>query len=75
MASERQVKAAKQNIGKVDSKAACTSVGGWYYDQNPPATPTQILLCDQTCDAVKTSAAGAVKVLYGCPNRPPPPPK
>src|SRR6185436_8843423 len=58
-----------QNVGKVANMAACGALGGWYYDND--AAPTQILLCPQTCDAVKADQNSSVDVLYGCPSRPP----
>jgi len=59
-----------QDVNYVDSAAQCTALGGWYYDN--PVTPTKILLCPQTCDAVRADPIhGAVDVLYGCPGMPP----
>jgi hypothetical protein len=37
---------------------------GWYYDN--PATPTQILLCPATCDAVSTDPNATIRVALGC---------
>jgi hypothetical protein len=58
-----------QAVGKVANLAACGALGGWYYDND--AAPTQILLCPQTCDAVKVDPNSGVDVLYGCPSKPP----
>jgi hypothetical protein len=45
---------------------ACDAVGGWYYDVDPKVgTPTKIVLCPTTCDALKT-AGGQVDVVLGC---------
>ena len=57
------------DIGKVADLAACGPPGGWYYDNN--ITPTQIILCPQTCDPVQMTANSGVEVLYGCPSEPP----
>ncbi len=52
-------------IGKVANAAACPAGGGWYYDGAPP---TMIILCPQSCDAVKNTPNSGVQVLYGCPS-------
>jgi hypothetical protein len=41
----------------------------WYYDVNPPGTPTKITLCPQSCDPLKTSG-GSLKVIIGCATTP-----
>ncbi len=55
-------------IGKVDSMTACGASGGWFYDNN--TTPTQIILCPQSCDPLKATANSGVQVVYGCPSNP-----
>jgi len=45
-------------------EADCDAQGGWYYDD--VASPTQILLCPATCDAVQMSTEGSVTVKFGC---------
>jgi hypothetical protein len=57
------------SVGRVTSVAECGPGGGWYYDN--PSHPTQIILCDQSCDPVKMTPGSAVQVLYGCPWVPP----
>ena len=42
---------------------ACTNGTGWRYDD--AANPSRILLCDASCDGVK-SKAGKVDILFGC---------
>jgi ferredoxin len=42
----------------------CGPAGGWYYDD--PANPTQILLCDATCQGVQGNPDGKVTVKFGC---------
>jgi hypothetical protein len=44
--------------------SGCDSTGGWYYDD--PNDPTQIILCQATCDYVQGSAEGVVSVVFGC---------
>ena len=53
-----------QTIGHVADATQCGASGGWYYDNN--ANPTTILLCQATCDAVKTDTAGQIDILLGC---------
>lgn len=45
-------------------ESSCDASGGWYYDD--PTTPTEIILCPATCDAVRTDTAGKIDVLFGC---------
>jgi hypothetical protein len=40
------------------------SADGWYYDN--PSSPTQILLCPETCAYAQMSPEGEIKVLFGC---------
>ncbi|RLB63256.1 MAG: hypothetical protein DRI90_07240, partial [Deltaproteobacteria bacterium] len=44
--------------------SGCGSTGGWYYDD--PNDPTQIILCQSTCDYVQGSTEGIVSVVFGC---------
>ncbi len=53
-----------QPIYNVSSEFDCTINGGWYFDNN--TNPTTITLCDATCNAVKASTQGSVRVTYGC---------
>jgi hypothetical protein len=46
---------------------ACTGDTAWHYDD--PAKPTKILLCDDTCTAVKADPMGKVDVVFGCVDR------
>jgi hypothetical protein len=41
-----------------------TSTDGWYYDN--PSSPTQILLCPDTCTYAQMAPEGEVRVLFGC---------
>ncbi len=59
----------KTLIGNKKSSQTCDGSGGWYYDVDPAtgATPTKIVLCPSTCDAVKQSAGAAqLSVVLGC---------
>ena len=59
-----------QQLGKVDSEAACAGVPwGWYYDDN--MNPTTIFLCPQTCDEAKKDPNGRVEIIVGCTSLPP----
>jgi hypothetical protein len=58
-------------LGNVPSAAQCDARGGWYYDVSPPATPSKITLCPQSCDPLKATENSSVKVLYGCKTKPP----
>jgi hypothetical protein len=46
---------------------SCTGDTAWHYDD--PAKPTKILLCDDTCSAVKADPMGKVDVVFGCVDR------
>ncbi len=37
---------------------------GWYYDD--PTSPTAILLCPATCDAVSTDTGATIQIALGC---------
>ncbi|HEX5657394.1 MAG TPA: VWA domain-containing protein, partial [Polyangiales bacterium] len=43
---------------------ACTGNMGWHYDD--AEDPTQIVLCDQTCDSVRKDAAPKLAVEFAC---------
>ena len=47
---------------------ACTGDTAWHYDA--PEKPTKILLCDDTCNAVKADPVGKLDVVFGCIDRP-----
>ena len=55
-------------VGKVANAAACGAAGGWYYDSI--MTPTQIILCPQSCERIKMTDNSVVQVVYGCPPSP-----
>jgi hypothetical protein len=48
----------------VANKEACTSAGGWYYDN--PAMPTHAILCPTTCTAVSADKTGKIDIALGC---------
>jgi hypothetical protein len=54
-----------QIIPQVQDKSQCPSSGdAWYYDD--PSNPTQILLCDATCNKLSMDSMGTVNVVLGC---------
>jgi len=56
---------APQDFVKVNSAADCgSSTNAWYYDNN--ANPTQILLCNATCNVVSADTQGQIDVVLGC---------
>jgi len=52
---------------KLKYGAACTGDTAWHYDD--PQHPTTILLCDDTCAAVKADAMGKLGVEFACEDR------
>jgi hypothetical protein len=58
----------KSTIVYVSDVNGCDpNTGGWYYDVNPSSgTPTKILLCPASCNAVKADSQGKIDVLLGC---------
>jgi hypothetical protein len=42
---------------------ACNGAG-WRYDN--PSAPTRIVLCPETCDAVKAASSAKIQILLGC---------
>jgi hypothetical protein len=56
---------AVQDFPKYQDKAHCPATGdGWYYDNNN--APTQILLCDSSCNKVSADSTGTVNIVLGC---------
>ncbi|MEZ4440092.1 MAG: hypothetical protein R3B72_13430 [Polyangiaceae bacterium] len=53
-----------QTIFNVPGPNDCTINGGWYFDDNQ--NPTSITLCESTCNAVKASTEGEVRVTFDC---------
>ena len=54
-------------LGKVSGAGACTSRGGWYYDDE--ARPTRVFLCPASCEAANAAVRGGsaqVVVQFGC---------
>jgi hypothetical protein len=54
----------EQGLAQAMNAAACSTAGGWYYDN--PTAPTQITLCPATCDVVQADSAGRLDVVLGC---------
>ena len=54
-----------QTVPYVGGQAQCPATGnGWYYDN--AASPTQIILCQATCQAVEADTTGSVAIELGC---------
>ncbi len=53
-----------ETISRVDDASSCSQNGGWYYDS--PTSPSQILLCPQTCDVLAADEEGDVEIQFGC---------
>jgi hypothetical protein len=53
-----------QLVPQVKSAGECGSSAGWYYDD--PAAPQKILLCDATCDTVKSTSKASIEIVLGC---------
>ena len=47
-----------------NGEMGCGMTGGWYFDN--PATPTKIVVCNNTCNALQSDMGGKVEVLFGC---------
>jgi len=52
-----------QALGRVDSPSACAA-GGWHYDN--PSAPARIIVCPQSCDAIRETPDARIDVLLGC---------
>jgi len=54
----------------ISQTKTCDATGGWHYDVDPTtgATPTKIVLCQSSCDAVKAGSGNGAKVevVLGC---------
>lgn len=59
----------QEDIPYVQSAARCDPVrGGWYYDVDPAtgATPTRVVVCENTCRAFKADVNTKVDLVFGC---------
>lgn len=54
---------AEQLLGQVAGASACVP-NAWYYDD--PKNPTKLILCPDTCTAVRAQASGKIDVVLGC---------
>jgi hypothetical protein len=52
------------DLGQVEGSGDCADLAGWYYDNN--SSPTRILLCPATCDAVQTDPVSRIDIVLGC---------
>ena len=53
-----------QTVPQVPTAAACGAGEGWHYDD--PAAPKKIVLCDATCDLVKSTGKASIEIVLGC---------
>lgn len=59
--------APEQSVARVQDLAACDpTAGGWYYDKEPSAGPTAIVLCPATCNSVQQVGKVTVSWKIGC---------
>ena len=63
--------AVDHQLGQVANAGACVP-NAWYYDD--AAAPTKILLCPDTCQAVRAQASGKIHIVLGCATSVAPPP-
>jgi hypothetical protein len=54
----------EQELGFVDSLAACGTEPAWYFDD--PTNPSKAILCPQTCSTIKTDTTAVLRILAGC---------
>jgi len=54
----------KTTLAQVPDEAACAGAQGWYYDN--PVSPTRVVLCKSSCDAVTVDVMASLEVLLGC---------
>jgi hypothetical protein len=55
-------------VGGVDDASCDPTLGGWHYNADPKAggTPTEIIVCPQTCAQLQAVADVHVDIAYGC---------
>jgi hypothetical protein len=55
-------------VGGVDDASCDPALGGWHYNADPKAggTPTEIIVCPQTCAQLQAVADVHVDIAYGC---------
>ena len=52
-------------FGRVDGVADCANVeNGWYYDNS--ISPTEVLVCPQTCTWIQGQAGAQIDIQFGC---------
>ena len=59
--------AAPRDLFNVPSAADCSTLGGWYYDDN--AKPTKVLACPTTCTEIQADMKAKIAVAFGCKTR------
>jgi hypothetical protein len=58
-----------QDLSYAGNAAGCDPTrGGWYYNVDPDAgqPPTQVMLCDASCKAIKADRRAKVSLRFGC---------
>ncbi len=58
----------EETVYYVGDESGCDpQQGGWHYDVDPEAgTPTRIVLCPASCDAVQDDGSASVAISIGC---------
>ncbi len=56
--------AAPQQIFHVPTAMNCSGQGGWFYDDN--ANPSRVIVCPETCTALKDDPSAKIDILFGC---------
>lgn len=51
-------------LPQVADAASCAAMPGWYYDN--AISPTRIILCQASCDAVTVDVSASLDILLGC---------
>jgi hypothetical protein len=51
-------------LPQVGDAASCAAMPGWYYDNG--LSPTRIILCPASCDAVTVDVSATLDILLGC---------
>lgn len=54
----------ESTFGKVTSAADCGPNGGWHYDSEQ--SPSKVLVCPSTCQAIQSDPAGKIDIQFGC---------
>ncbi len=60
-----------EELGAVTGAERCGDRGGWYYDPAPAPgkPPGRIVICPQSCQALRGDAGARVDLIFGCATR------